>query len=103
MCIGIISAAARRARGVPRLFGNGLDNLRVRMAQNQRSPRTNVIDVLVPIGVPQARAGCSINHDWFAAHGAKRAHRTVHAANEHVSRASEYLLGARPLHPNQLG
>jgi len=23
MCIGIISAAARRARGVPRLFGNG--------------------------------------------------------------------------------
>ena len=90
-------------RAAARLLGNGLNDLRMRVAQNQRSPRADVIDVFVSVGVPQARTGCAIDDDGLAAHGAKRAHGTVHAANEHVGRAAEYFLGARPLHFNQFG
>jgi hypothetical protein len=75
----------------------------MRMAQNQRAPRAHVIDVFVSIGVPKASAGSAINDDRFAAHGAKRAHGAVHAANEHIKRATEYFLGARALHFNEFG
>jgi hypothetical protein len=75
----------------------------MRVAQNQRSPRADVVDVLVSVGVPQARTGCSIDNDGFAAHGAKRAYGAVYSANEHVGRAAKYFLRARPLHFNLFG
>ena len=90
-------------RPTARLLGNGLNDFRMRVAQNQRSPRADVIDVFVSVGVPQARTGCAIDDDGLAAHGAKRAHGTVHSANEHVGCAAEYFLRVRPLHFNQFG
>jgi hypothetical protein len=78
------------------LFGNGLNDFWMRVAENQRAPRANVIDVFVSIGVPQARPGCSLNDDGIAAHGAKRAHGTVHAAYQYVNRAAKYFFRMWP-------
>ena len=90
-------------RATARLLGDRLNDLRMRVTQNQRAPRANVIDVFVSVGVPQARAGGAIDDDGFAAHGAKCAHGAVHSADEHVSRAAEYFVGVRPLHFYRFG
>src|SRR5437016_4968890 len=41
------------ARTVPRRFLHGANDLRMRVAQNHRPPRAHVVDVLVPVDVPQ--------------------------------------------------
>ena len=72
-----------------RLVGDGLDDLRMRVTENQRAPGTNVIDVFVAIGVPQARACRVIDNDRIAADGAKGAHGAVYAADQHFRRAAK--------------
>ena len=56
------------------------------VAQNQRPPRADVVDVLVAVGVPDARALAARNEQRRAAHAAKRAHRGVHAAGNGLLR-----------------
>ncbi len=86
------------ARAAARLLGDGFDDARMRVAQDQRAPRTDVIDVFVSVRVPQPRAGGAIDDDGIAAHSAKGAHRAIHAADQHIGRAAKDFLRARPLH-----
>ena len=44
------------------------------------------------VDVPQARARTALNHAGLAAHGAKRAHRRVHPARNHLGGTLKPLL-----------
>src|ERR1019366_5579555 len=56
----------------PSLAGDGFDDLRMCMTENQRAPGTYVVDVFVPIGIPQARACRVIDNDGVTADSAAR-------------------------------
>ena len=58
------------------------------MAENQRSPGANVVDVFASMGVPKPGAIGVINDELFAADRTKGADRAIHSADEN-------LLGAR--------
>jgi hypothetical protein len=45
------------------------------MTEQQRAPRSDVIDILVPIGVEDMGALSTSNENRVAAHSAKRTHR----------------------------
>ena len=64
------------------------------MSEDQRPPRSDVVDVFVFVRVPNVRALAAHNKWRIAAHGAKRPHRRVHASRNHALRA---LLQARRL------
>ena len=54
------------------------------VAENERSPGADVVDVFVAVGVPDVRAQPA-HEEWrIAADGAKGAHRGVHAAGNHL-------------------
>ena len=89
------------ARAASRLIGNSGDNVRMRVAENQRAPGADVIDVLAPVHILQARAFRAIDHQRRAAHGAKCAHGAVHAADQNIFGALEEL--ARALIETVLG
>ena len=72
-----------------RRLPDGLDDGRVRVAEDQRTERAEVVDVLVAVGVGDDRARAAVEHDGVAADGAVGARRRVDAAGEH---------GPRPLH-----
>ena len=79
------------AGAAPRLLGDRGDHVRVRVAQNQRAPGADVIDVLAPVHILEARALRAIDDQRRAAHGAKRAHGAVHAADQNFFGALEKL------------
>ena len=83
------------AGAAPRLFGDGGDHVGMRVAQNQRAPGAHVVDVFAAVDVPEARAPGAIDHEGRAAHGAKSAHRAVHAADKNVPGAFKQLRRAR--------
>src|SRR5713101_7776239 len=79
--------------GAPaRLCGDGFDDLWMRVAQDQRSPGTYIVDIFIPIGVPKARARRAIGDNGIAADGAKRAHRAVYSTDEDLRRAAKDFL-----------
>src|ERR1039458_3429316 len=51
------------------------DPLRVRVTQNHRAPRADVIDELPPVRGDDAGSGRLLEEDRFSADAAKRAHR----------------------------
>ena len=71
---------------------HGLHNLWVRIAVNHRAIGANQVNVLVAVDVPQARARTALNHASLATHGAKRAHRRVHPARNHLGGTLKPLL-----------
>ncbi|MEY2547418.1 MAG: hypothetical protein QOG48_2535, partial [Verrucomicrobiota bacterium] len=66
-----------------------IDNYIRRVTENGRAPAPDVIDVFIPIDVPDARAFCAIDEEWFAADVAKRADGRVHAAGNYLLRSGE--------------
>ncbi len=91
------------ARAASSLIGDGLHDFRMRVTQNQRAPGTDVVDIFISVGVPQARASRVIDDDRIAAHRAKCAHRAVHSADEHFGRALENILRVRAFHFDYFG
>src|SRR5438552_878554 len=63
------------------------------MPQQQRSPRPDVVDVLVPVHVEYVRALSASNEYGVATHAAERAHRRVDATGDHGLGAPEQFLG----------
>jgi hypothetical protein len=57
-----------------------VEKVRMRMAENGRSPGADVVDVIVAIDIEHPRALGSVHEKRLAADRAKRAHRRVHAA-----------------------
>ena len=60
------------------------DDQRMRVAENQRSPASDVIDVFVFVGIPDVRAFAAYDKRWVATHRTERAHRRVHSAGDHA-------------------
>ncbi len=77
-----------------RLIRNRIRNRGIRVAQNQRAPRAHVIDVRISVGVPNFRAFAARRNNRIAAHGSKRAHGTIHAANKSRFGALKNFFGA---------
>ena len=58
---------------------NRLDYRRVSVSENQRSPRANIITVVIPVSVNDQTALCTIDENRIGAHRLAGAHRTVDA------------------------
>ena len=74
------------------------DDLRVRVAEDQRAPRADVVDVAVAVDVEEVRALAAVDEERRAADGAERAHGRVHAAREERRRLREQALGPVAAH-----
>ncbi len=86
---------SRRAEaGTP--FGRALEDLddrRVRVAEDQGAPGEDVVDVLIPVDVPEARPLPVGDDGRFAAHRLEGAHGAVDAARQQSARRLEHLAG----------
>src|SRR5262245_12725462 len=50
------------------------DDCRMRMAENCRTPRADVVDVVVAIDIKNVRTLSPIDEEWLSAHGTECAH-----------------------------
>ena len=66
----------------------------MRVAEDRRSPRADVVDVALAVGVAHVRALAAREEARRAADGAKRAHRRVDAARNRALRTGEELVVA---------
>ena len=78
-----------KREAVKRRLLHRFEHGRVAVTQNHRAPRADVVDVLLAIGVPKIGALCALHKTRRAAHGAKSAHRRIHAARDHAAGAFE--------------
>src|SRR5579883_1712161 len=65
-----------------------LNNHWMRMTDNMRTPRADVIDIAIPIGIPNVSAFATSDEERFASHGAK-------GTNGRINAARNTLLGAK--------
>src|SRR5437868_1689098 len=72
----------RRAKAGPlvKSFLNGTEHARVGMAENQRTPRRDIIEVLIAIDVEKPGPLAAGDEKRLPAYGAESAGRTVHTA-----------------------
>jgi hypothetical protein len=69
--------------------GDGANDVRVGVTEDERPPRADVVDVLRPIGAVEVRAFAARDEDGLAAYGAERAYGAVHAAGDEALGALE--------------
>src|SRR5207237_6504668 len=69
-----------------------LDHLRMRVPQDQRSPRADIVEVPVAVDVDELGAVARLEEDRVPAHRPHCAHRAVHATRYQPARAIEELL-----------
>ena len=77
-----------------RLPRDGGHDVRMRMPEDHRSPRPDEVDELVPVHVPDARAGSARDEARRPAHRTERAHGRVDTAGHQLAGAVEQR-GAR--------
>ena len=89
-----LALGGRAETGAPgeRAF-EGVDDDRMTVAEQQRSPGPDVVDVLVAIHVEDVRALAARDERRVAAHGAIGAHGRVDAARYHFLRPAKQLFG----------
>ena len=68
------------------------DDARMRVAEDQRAPREDVVDVAVAVDVDEVRALAALDEERRAADRAERAHRRADAAREEIERLGEEAL-----------
>ena len=91
---------ARRAeaRSLPqRLLERG-DDTRMRVAEDQRAPREDVVDVAVPVDVDEVCALAALDEERRAADRLERAYRRADAARQQVERLGEEPFGGLARH-----
>ncbi len=74
------------------------DDIGMPVTQEQRPPGANVVDVLVAVGVPDARSLATDDKRRRASHAAESAHWRVHAAGNGFLRPGEQSLRLRSVH-----
>ena len=79
-------------------FLNGVEDLRVAMADEQRAPGTDVIDVFVIVDIEEMRALAAGDEAGRAADAAPGAHRRIHAAGDGEPGAVEEFLRSFGFH-----
>ena len=72
-------------------FLHRLHHGRVAMPQDHRAPGSDVVDVALPVGVPEIGAFCTLNKTRCSTHCAERADRRIHAARDQCFGAFEEL------------
>ena len=87
--------AVRHAAAARRL--DRRDDLGMRVAQDQRAPRADEVEVLAAVDVDDRRALGRANHERRAADAAERTHGGVHAARRDLLRAVEPRVVVRPV------
>ena len=65
-----------------------------RVAEHERSPRENEVDVLLAIDVPDPRPLTTRSDDRLAAYTSKRAHRRVHTTGKDLARPGHHIGGS---------
>src|SRR6185436_4256038 len=75
---------------------------RMAVAQEQRPPRTDVIDVLIAIRIEDMGAFAARDKRRVAADAAKGADRGVYTAGDQLLRAPEEVFGLGTVHMNSL-
>ena len=78
------------------MIGGGLDggnDFGMRVAEDGRPPGQDVINKLIAVHVPDARAFGMVDEERLAADGAERAHRRIHAAGNVFQRLGEKRFG----------
>src|SRR5205085_12389843 len=75
-------------------FLNSSDDFFIRVAQNHRSPRTDIVDVSISIDVGDGRATRRADKSWRASNAAKSAHRRIDTPGYEILRHSKQLLGS---------
>ena len=81
------------------VVGGGLDgrnDFGMRMAENRRPQGADVINQLVAVHVPNARAFGMADEERLAADGAERAHRQIDAAGNVFQRLGKQCFGLSP-------
>src|SRR2546430_255173 len=68
------------------------------VAQDQRAPRTDVVEVAVAVDVDQKRTFTPCDKDGLAADGAKCAGRAVHAAGDQAAGPCEGVVAMSAVH-----
>jgi len=66
-----------------RLIGDRAHDVRMRVAEDERAPRADEVDVFASVRVPHPRSGSADDERGLAAHRAIRADRARHAAGHH--------------------
>ena len=67
----------------------------MRVTEDCRTPRADIVDVFVVVHVPHAGALGALREKRLPAHGAEGAHGRVHAAGNEPQRLGEECLGTR--------
>src|SRR5262245_1568579 len=65
------------------------------VAKNSRPPGADIINVLVAVNVPHARALSFVDEERLSTDSAKRTHWRIHASGNVFERFSKELFGAR--------
>src|SRR6202041_2046866 len=84
-------------RAALRLFRDRLRYRGMRVPQQHRSPRTNIIEQLISVGIVEILPSAPLNDERLAPDGTKRPHRAIHASDEYFFRSLEYLPRTPPL------
>ena len=66
----------------------------MRVAEDERTPRAEVVEVAPAVGVPDARAFAADDERRQSAHGLESAHGGIHAPRDHALRPREELFGS---------
>ncbi len=72
------------------------------VAQDQRAPGQDVVDVLVAVDVEDLRSFAASDERRRAAHAAKRSHGRIDAARNQLLRASKEGFGSAAVHTGAL-
>ena len=91
LALGLGRRAEARAAASGR-FDRG-DDGRMRVAEDQRPPGADVVDVAVAVDVPQIRALAALDDDRLAADAAERPRRAVHAARHELLALARTMRG----------
>ena len=83
--LGFQLGRSAEAGPVVQRFLNGADDARMTVAQDQRSPRADVIQVVIAVEIEEARPFAASDENRIAADGAEGAGRTVDAAGNEMA------------------
>src|SRR6266481_1311917 len=72
---------------------NPLHHGRKGVPQNQRPPRADIVDVLIAVGIVNARTMAAHNIRWVTAHRPKRPYRRIDSARNYPARTIMKLKG----------
>src|SRR5262249_42048583 len=82
-----------KAGSALRLVGDRLGDVGIGVAEQHRTPRADVVEILVAVDVEKILALAAIDHQWIGGNGAERSDRAVDAADENFFGASEQFAG----------